>query len=100
AFDHRVSPFIDPPPLSPPHVGGGGAQGTLRLYGFIGPTFEVCTVPGAKRVGDGACAAVPGLFIDPPPLSPPHVGGGGVQGRYVCTSLVLISYYRISARRY
>src|SRR5262249_41958792 len=25
------------------------------------------------------------LFINPPPLSPPHVGGGGAQGRYVCT---------------
>src|SRR5262249_32456829 len=37
--------LIDPPPLSPPHVGGGGVQ-----------TPHHCQ-----------------------PLSPPHVGGGGVQ---------------------
>src|SRR5262249_26637214 len=33
-------------------------------------------VPNPKRVGNGVRTAVARSFINPPPLSPPHVGGG------------------------
>src|SRR5262245_43531747 len=90
-----------PPPLSPPHVGGGGVQRPLlyrHRYSRLARAAERLRRPdredSLRAIGSMTSSAErsaphPGSKL-PPPLSPPHVGGGGVQRpllyRHRCSS--------------
>src|SRR5262249_28661614 len=85
-------PASSPPPPSPPHVGGGGVQRPL-LYSHRHSSFGARSgaspltrsrgftprdrLDDFKRAAERATSRIK----LPPPLSPPHVGGGGVSVR-------------------